>query len=105
LPALQFLQLSDDSNAEIDTVSTTCNPPPPAPTPPPASTPTPIPTPPLASPTQPIPAPTTPPPATTCEPVIEVPVVERPTEPEKRYNLKPKRNNSQAQFLFPIEWS
>ncbi|EFX76319.1 hypothetical protein DAPPUDRAFT_322503 [Daphnia pulex] len=95
LPALQFLQLSDDSNAEIDTVSTTCIPPPPAPTPPPTSTP--IPTPPLASPTQPIPAPT--PPVTTCEPVIEVPVVERPTEPETRSDPEPTKDTTKSPWL------
>lgn len=80
LPALQFLQLSDDSGTEIDPIPVV-SPPPPAPSPPPPPPPTP---PPLEI--EPVMTPVV-------APVIDIPVIQ--PEPEIRYN--PQKHS------FPIE--
>nr|SVE84268.1 EOG090X06NC [Daphnia pulex] len=104
-PVIIQRQLSDDCNAEIDTVSTTSIPSL-AFTPPPTFTTTLIQkTPALASrPTPPIPVTTTTPPVT-CEPSVNQPmvtgvlVVERLTEPEERNDREPTKDTNKWPWL------
>ncbi|XP_059350502.1 protein winged eye-like isoform X1 [Daphnia carinata] len=79
LPALQFLQLNDDSGAEIETIPV-ASPLPPAPSPPPP------------------PVPPTPPPLV-AEPVIEIPVI----DPEPKIS-DPEPNDSTSASTIKSPW-